>query len=235
MEMSGLTIGPLYCGGVHGATQKYHEPGFHKLLLEGSCVYEMGAMSARQPSEQKLPFAEVVSLHQEVVYSYLVRFTRNIHDAQDLFQETFLRAHRAYLALPRDADLRAWLIRIAVNVSKNYVRDRQRRTRVLVAEEHGHGYDYSVFSPNTSDTEQTMIARETAETLFAAINTLPFHQRSALIQRQFEGLDYEAIASNLDCSAVSARAHVYHALRKLRLSLIADTQQPSRRTRTSEE
>jgi len=179
-------------------------------------------MSARQQHEQKLPFAEIVSLHQEVVYRYLLRFTRNVHDAQDLFQETFLRAHRAYAALPGDADLRAWLLRIAVNASKNYVRDRQRRTRVLVDEEEGYECANSVSTKDTTDTEQAMIARETARTLVSTIETLPFHQRAALIQRQFEGLDYDTIANNLDCSPESARAHVYQALRKLRLSLAAD-------------
>ena len=189
----------------------------------------MGAMSVRQQQEQKPSFAEVVSLHQEAVYGYLLRFTRNIHDAQDLFQDTFLRAQRAYAALPSDADLRAWLIRIAVNVSKNYIRDRQRRTRVLVDEEYGQ--ESESFSPTNqnSDTEHVMIARETAKTLLATIDTLPFHQRAALIQRQFEGLDYDTIATNLDCSAESARAHVYQALRKLRLSLATDNPQPATR------
>lgn len=180
-------------------------------------------MSARQQPEPKLPFAEVVSLHQEAVYRYLLRFTRNVHDAQDVFQETFLRAHRAYAALPSEADLRAWLLRIAVNASKNYLRDRRRRTRVLVAEEQGRNHEDSIFSQHTTDTEQTMIAHETARTLVTTIEALPFHQRTALIQRQLEGLDYDTIANNLDCSAESARAHVYQALRKLRLALSPDT------------
>ena len=197
---------------------------FHKLPCTGSYVYVMGVMSAQQRRDQKLPFAEIVSLHQEVVYRYLLRFTRNIPDAQDLFQETFLRAHRAYAVLPDDVDLRAWLMRIAINVSKNYVRDRQRRTRVLVDEEQGHN-NVSTPPERTTDTEQAMIAREAARTLLATIEALPFHQRTALIQRQFEGLDYDVIANNLDCSPDSARAHVYQALRKLRLSLATDDRQ----------
>jgi len=185
----------------------------------------MRAMSAQKRQDQKLPFAEIVSLHQKTVYGYFLRFTRNVHDTQDLFQETFLRAQRAYAALPIDADVRAWLLRIAVNASKNYIRDRQRRTRVLVDEEQGQNNNVSVSTKSTMDTEQTMIARETAQTLLATIETLPFHQRTALIQRQFEGLDYDTIASNLDCSPESARAHVYQALRKLRLSLSVETPQ----------
>lgn len=182
------------------------------------------AMSAAQQHVEPLPFAEVITRHQRMIYGYLLRFTRNTHDAQDLFQETFLRAYRAYAALPTDADLRAWLMRIAVNLSKNYVRDRQRRTRVLVDEEQGHTPMH--VGTNSSTTEQTMITRETAHTLLATIDALPFRQRTALIQRQFEGLEYDAIAANLECSPESARAHVYQALRKLRAALSTD-QQPS--------
>jgi RNA polymerase sigma-70 factor (ECF subfamily) len=184
------------------------------------------AMSATQQHVEPLPFAEVVTLHQRMIYGYLLRFTRNVADAQDLFQETFLRAYRAYPALPTDADLRAWLMRIAVNLSKNYVRDRQRRTRVLVNEEQGQEQAPPRFAENSSTTEQTMISRETAQTLLTTIDALPFRQRTALIQRQFEGLEYDAIAANLECSSESARAHVYQALRKLRVALSAD-QQPS--------
>lgn len=177
------------------------------------------AMSAVQRQDERLSFAQVITLHQKAVYGYLLRFTRNSHDAQDLFQDTFLRAHRAYAALLGEADHRAWLMRIAVNLSKNYVRDRQRRSRVLVDEEQGQNVARELLAEASLDTEGMMISRETARTLLATIETLPFHQRAALIQRQFEGLDYHAIAANLECSPESARAHVYQALRKLRLAL----------------
>ncbi len=177
------------------------------------------AVSAARRQDERLSFAQVVTLHQKAVYGYLLRFTRNPHDAQDLFQDTFLRAQRAYAALPADADLHAWLMRIAINLSKNYARDRQRRGRVLVDEEQGYSLDGEFLAEAGTDMEGTMISRETARTLLTTIEALPFHQRAALIQRQFEGLDYHTIATNLGCSLESARAHVYQALRKLRLSL----------------
>lgn len=176
--------------------------------------------AAQQQSEERHSFTEVITRHQTRVYGYLLRFTRNSQDAQDLFQETFLRAHRAYAALPADADLQAWLMRIAINLTKNYLRDRQRRAKVLVNEEKGYDLDGTLnFTDTAGDTESTMISRETARALLATIETLPFHQRAALVQRQFAGLDYPTIAINLDCSQESARAHVYQALRKLRLTL----------------
>src|SRR5438874_7778423 len=120
------------------------------------------AVSAARRQDERLSFAQVVTLHQKAVYGYLLRFTRNPHDAQDLFQETFLRAHRAYAALPADANLRAWLMRIAVNLTKNYVRDRRRRGKVLLAEEKGYDAEGVLnFADTSRDTESTMISRET--------------------------------------------------------------------------
>lgn len=177
------------------------------------------AMSAVQQQEERLTFTEIVTLHQEAVYRYLLRFTRNPQDAQDLFQDTFLRAHRAYAALPAAANIRAWLMRIAINLTKNYVRDRQRHRRVIVASNRAESLHGQSESETGLDTEGVMISRETAHTLLTTIDALPFHQRAALVQRQFEGLDYPTIAHNLGCSQDSARAHVYQALRKLRLAL----------------
>jgi RNA polymerase sigma-70 factor (ECF subfamily) len=177
----------------------------------------MMALSAVHQQEERPPFPEIILQHQEAVYRYLLRFTRDVSDAQDLFQETFLRAHRAYAVLPAEANVRAWLMRIAINLTKNYVRDRQRRRRILVGPLTDESPQEEIAAD--SDTEGLMISQETAQTLLAAIDDLPFHQRAALIQRQFDGLDYAAIAVHLGCSQESARAHVYQALRKLRATL----------------
>ncbi len=173
------------------------------------------AMSAARQGEERLPFAEVVSLHQRAVYRYLVRFTRSSHDAADLFQDVFLRAHRAYPRLPVDADVRAWLMRIAINLTKNHVRDRQRRQRALGAA----NTTGAPAATAAAGADMELVSREVAGVLSTAIDALPFHQRAALVQRQLEGLEYSAIAANLGCSQDSARAHVYQALRKLRRSL----------------
>lgn len=156
-------------------------------------------------------FGEIVDLHQRSVYRYLIRCTGNSDDAQELFQETFLRAYRAYGDLPTDANHRAWLFRIATNLVKNYIRGRQRYRKIFVA-------DGSIPSSKVHPTtpEQTFHSQETAQLFLNAIGALPFRQRTALIQRQLEGLAYREIAENLDCSEDSARAHVYQALKKLR-------------------
>ena len=164
-----------------------------------------------QPSNTADAFGEIINLHQRSVYRYLVRCTGKDDDAQELFQETFLRAYRAYADLPADANQRAWLFRIATNLVKNYIRGRQRYRKIFVA-------DAPLPSPGLHPTtpEQMLHSQETSQILLNVIGALPFRQRTALIQRQLEGLAYREIAENLNCSEDSARAHVYQALKKLR-------------------
>lgn len=166
-----------------------------------------------------LSFSEAVTLHQRGVYTYLLRLTHNPHDAQDLFQETFLKACRAYASLPPEVDHKAWLLRIATNLAKNYFRDRKRHGRVIVNEEQICSPEAEPHTHKVDGAEATLISQETTRILLAVIDALPFRQRSAFLQRKFEGFSYEAIAANLGCSGETARAHVYQALRKIRLLL----------------
>lgn len=167
--------------------------------------------TTKQSENKAKTFGEIVDLNQHAIYRYLVRCTGNRDDAQELFQDTFLRSHRAYAELPADANHRAWLFRIATNLVKNYIRGRQRYRKVFGADEAAFP---SNGQPNTP--EQMFHSHETAQVIFDAIQALSFRQRTAVIQRQLEGLTYAEIAENLHCSEDSARAHVYQALKKLR-------------------
>ena len=175
-------------------------------------------LSNRQPTTKKYDFHEIIDLHQRAIYRYLVRCTGNIDDAQELFQDTFLRAHRAYVGLSADANHQAWLFRIATNLVNNYIRSRERRRKVFLdGAVLAVSHSTSSNSSNSSDAEDALQLQETTHILLKALQALPFRQRTALIQRQFEGLDYRLIAENLECSEDTARAHVYQALRKLRI------------------
>src|SRR5262244_2379819 len=78
-------------------------------------------------------FEAVMAAHHAEIYRYLRRMTFRAAEAEDLSQETFLRAFRAYRALPSDANVRAWLFAIATNLYRNHVRGEARRRRALAA------------------------------------------------------------------------------------------------------
>jgi RNA polymerase sigma-70 factor (ECF subfamily) len=158
-------------------------------------------------------FEAVVAVHHPEIHRYLVRMTRRQAEAEDLSQETFLRAYRAYPTLPEDANVRAWLFAIATNLFRNHIRSERRRwtvhaaVRVTGNEAGGDG------------PEGETLFNEARSLIEEVVAGLPFKQRTAFVLRKVHDLDYEVIARSLDCSAESARAHVFQALKKIRHSL----------------
>ena len=158
-------------------------------------------------------FGAVVSAHHEEIFRYLRRAIGPAGDAEDLSQETFLRAYRAYATLPKDANVRAWLFSIATNLAKNHFRSETRRRRA-----YGEVQGGAQAATNTTQ-ETELLSREASGLVDGIVQRLPFKQRLAFTQRKIHGLDYGAIGKNLGCSAESARAHVFQALRKIRQGL----------------
>src|ERR1700761_5739299 len=77
------------------------------------------------------PFDEALRRHEGEIMRFLVRSTKDHDDALDLFQETWLRAYRAYPKLDSAAGLRPWLYRIATHLCLSRTRGRMRRSRVI--------------------------------------------------------------------------------------------------------
>ena len=159
------------------------------------------------------PFESVVVSHHGEIYRYLQRVTARSSEADDLSQETFVRAFRAYAALPPDANVRAWLFTIATNLSRNHFRAERRRLRAHAAvgetrsEVDGNGPESETFS------------REARTIVEAVVDRLPVKQRLAFLLRKVHDLDYDAVGEGLGCSAETARAHVFQALKKIRHGL----------------
>jgi RNA polymerase sigma-70 factor (ECF subfamily) len=174
-----------------------------------------------QSSEVNEGFAQLMTQHHREIYLYIWRLTRGASETEDLFQDTFLRAYKGYSKLPEDANMRAWLFKIATNLCRNHFRQQRRRqevelhavlTTVELVLSHPNGSGHS-------DPEQLMLAQDTARRVLAIIDDLPMKQKAALIQRKLHGLPYDSIAATLQCSAEAARAHVFQALKKMRTAL----------------
>src|SRR5262249_4555753 len=95
---------------------------FHNVSVAGSS----GVMSDRT-------FEALMSDHHAEIYRYVLRVTGRRQDADDLSQETFLRAFRAHRTLPPDANSRAWLFAIATNLTRNHFRSQKRRRLAYAA------------------------------------------------------------------------------------------------------
>jgi RNA polymerase sigma-70 factor (ECF subfamily) len=162
---------------------------------------------------KKGEFDAVVSAHHEEILRYLRRVIGQAGDAEDLCQETFLRAYRAFGKLQEEANVRAWLFAIATNLAKNHFRSESRRRKAYGRVKAEVLEDVGAFA------EAALDARETGVLLEGIIEGLPLKQRLAFIQRKLHDMDYAVIGNSLGCSEETARAHVFQALRKIRQGL----------------
>jgi RNA polymerase sigma-70 factor, ECF subfamily len=167
---------------------------------------------AREKLQLPLPFEQIMRRHEREIMRYLLRLSGDCDDAADLFQETWLRAYRAYPRLAPESKVRPWLYSIAVNLCRNRARDGARRARVIVAEDKEKSADGSARvhrSFNENDGYAAVHIRE-------LVSALPPKQREALQLRYVAGLDYAEIAAAMNSSQQSARANVSQAMRKLK-------------------
>jgi RNA polymerase sigma-70 factor (ECF subfamily) len=148
--------------------------------------------------------------HHAAIYRFLARLSRNTQLAEDLTQETFLRAYRSSRQL-RDAEaVRPWLYRIAWNAYLDHRRsERVRRTSTDVAAE------LETMEDPNPDAEVQLLGHELNRRLRIIVDRLPSRQRSAFLLRCGDQLSYEEIARCLHCSVLTARSHFRHALNKI--------------------
>ena len=163
-----------------------------------------------QPEHVGVPtFEEVVGRHQEEIYRYAVQLTRNRTDADDLYQETLLKAYRAFGRLDGAANHRAWLYRIATNT---FLSDRRKLARVDPLDE----ATVRMIPAAGIDHAASLDARDLLREVADFVEGLPPKQRAALTLRKYHELEYAEIAAALGSSEAAARASVHAALRKLR-------------------
>lgn len=160
-----------------------------------------------------IPFETIIERHEREIMRYLLRVTADREDASDLFQETWLRAYRAYPRIDSRVDVRPWLYAIATNLCRNRARDRARRSRVIVAESQEATDEQTLRKGGSPRDENEGYAVVRVREL---LSQLPSKQREALHLRCFAGLGYSEIATALGCSPESARANVSQAMRKLK-------------------
>lgn len=154
-------------------------------------------------------FDDLLERHGAEIYRFALQLTRNRSDADDLYQETLLKAYKAFDRLGASANHRAWLYRIASNT---FLSDRRKRGRVDSLDER----TIVDIPAGESDHAAGLDARALLKEVEAFVMALPPKQRISLILRKYHELSYAEIAANLNSNETAARANVHEALRKVR-------------------
>ena len=154
----------------------------------------------------------LVIKYQHRIIQLVNRYVKDPSEAQDVAQESFIKAYRALGNFRGDSAFYTWLYRIAINTAKNYLVSRSRR--------------YSDYQIDVQDAEQVenapqLKAMDTPENLLlndeivkvikAAIEKLPEEMKVAIMLREFEGMSYEDIAQTMECPVGTVRSRIFRA------------------------
>ncbi|MDJ0497744.1 MAG: sigma-70 family RNA polymerase sigma factor [Acidimicrobiia bacterium] len=150
-------------------------------------------------------FGELVRRHQDFVYGAALRIVRNPVMAQDLAQETFVRAHRALPGFRGQSQVRSWLYRIATNLALNAVQRRREYPTDDIP-------DRPARRDPATDAEAIALRHE----LEAAVAQLPEKLRKPLVLREFDGMSYQEIADALELPLNTVRTRILRGRRALR-------------------
>jgi len=161
-----------------------------------------------------LTFEQVHLRYQSRVYNLILRLVNDPDEAQDLTQETFTNAWRAWGRFRGDARVYTWLYQIAYNNCKNWFKARERRRgRESISLDDGIGTESGEISREVADwsavPEGVLLSAEMSEQIRKAVDALAPEYRDILVLAQWEELPYEEIAriTGLTVPAVKTRLH----------------------------
>jgi len=176
------------------------------------------AREARLGNQQA--FRVLVERHSRVLFRLAYRMTGNEQDAEDLVQESFLRAYKQLHNFDERAAFGTWLHRICVNCSLDLIRARKTRREIQnkVEDEQTTSWLEQVAAPGPSP-ERLMLSNQVTELLEPALGKLSETERAAFILRHYEGSSIEDIAQALGVQTSAAKHSVFRAVQKLRRSL----------------
>ena len=160
-------------------------------------------------------FGELMNRYSGALYNYLLRMTGDRGQAEDLFQQTFLRVHEKANRFRANASLKPWLFSIATRLTIDAARKRQRRP-VMVSlgdDREGGGPPREAVSSYDPDPSEQAAVAEREKLIRDAVAELPDRQRAALVMSYYQGLSYREVALAMGCSlgTVKSRLNRAHA------------------------
>jgi RNA polymerase sigma-70 factor (ECF subfamily) len=155
-------------------------------------------------------FTALMRRYQERVYWVARRIVGSHDDADDIVQETFVKAYLALGEFRGDSSFFTWIYRIAVNLSLNALRKRQVLNYLHESEL------LSRILPSQDDPGKDLENSEIESALQRAVTTLPEKQKAVFVMRYYDEMTYEEIGRVLKTSVGGLKANYFHALRKVR-------------------
>lgn len=168
-----------------------------------------------EPGDRNSMFCNAALEHIDALYGFAMTLTRNQAEAEDLVQETYLRAVRAFGRLMPDSNLKGWLFAIMRNAWLNQLR--HARSGPQFVELDAEEDDRARWLDSLANDPHVVYLRNLErEEVRAAIESLPRPHREIVVLRDIEGFSYQQIASILGCPAGTVMSRLGRAREKLR-------------------
>ena len=169
-------------------------------------------------------FADDAMPFMNQLFATAMRMTRNRSEAEDLVQETYLKAYRAYERFEAGTNLRAWLFRIMTNTYINSYRSKQRRPQQSDIDDVQDLYLYRRLGGNElaahgRSAEDQLFDQITDSVILDALDALPEQYRSAVMLADVEGFAYKEIAEILDVPIGTVMSRLHRGRKKLQEQL----------------
>ncbi len=160
----------------------------------------------------RMAYDLLVRKYQHRIAAVVSRYVPDFGEAQDVVQETFIRAWRAIGNFRGEAQFYTWLYRIAVNTSKNFLMAQNRRPPaddVDLGDPATVTADFRLQNPDTPEHE--LLRQEIERVVSRSIDALPPDLRQAIVLREVDGLSYEEIAEAMECPIGTVRSRIFRA------------------------
>lgn len=160
----------------------------------------------------KTAFDALVRKYQHKIVKLVSRYVYEPAEAQDIAQETFIKAYRALPRFRGDSAFYTWIYRIAINTAKNYlVANSRRPVDQQLDLQDPEQYEMNARLKNVDTPESMLLTDEIQATVEGAIQELPEELRTAIVLRELEGMSYEEIAVAMDCPVGTVRSRIFRA------------------------
>lgn len=154
-------------------------------------------------------FSELVKRHQKGLFRLVWRVTRDQSLAEDVVQETFIKAYQKIAMFEERSSFKSWLYRIGINTAHNSLRSR-RNDQISVDDISISGH---------AESERALVYRDLRELIAKEMAELPDRQKTALQLRIFEDMSFQEIAVVMECPYDTAKANYRHGLMKMKSAL----------------
>jgi len=167
----------------------------------------------RVQAGERQAFDLLVAKYQRRLMRLVSRIVHDPAEAEDVVQETFIKAYRAIRHFRGDSAFYTWLYRIGINTAKNFLASQSRRTPTSTESdaEQAESFDSGEQLRDINTPESVLASQQIARTVNAAMDALPLDLRTAIVLREIEGLSYEEIADIMACPIGTVRSRIFRA------------------------